>query len=181
MINDDDSTLDGKPVDTPQPDDLTRGDNYLGGDYARDPAASGFGGDYARDPNAAGSAVDENAYARDPHIDTQRVDAPVAQERAALSRRESFRGRGPKGYQRSDDRIRDDVSDAFTDDHDLDATHIEVAVASGAVTLTGAVANSQQKRRASDLAERCTGVQNVRNDIEIVDNGNNEDLFWIPG
>ena len=43
----------------------------------------------------------------------------------------SHRGRGPKGYSRSDDRIREDVSDRLSDDHMIDASDIEIEVKGG--------------------------------------------------
>ncbi len=46
----------------------------------------------------------------------------------------THRGKGPKGYQRSDDRIRDDVNDRLSDDAFLDASNIDVTVSSGEVT-----------------------------------------------
>jgi len=52
---------------------------------------------------------------------------------------ESYRGRGPKNYQRSDDRIREDICERLAMDHDVDASDIEVAVAEGVVTLNGTV------------------------------------------
>src|ERR687883_561129 len=42
--------------------------------------------------------------------------------------RGGYRGRGPREYRRSDDRIRDDVNDRLTDDDFLDASQIEVGV-----------------------------------------------------
>jgi hypothetical protein len=48
-----------------------------------------------------------------------------------------MRGRGPKGYTRADERIREDVCDSFTHDPLLDAGDIEVGVAGGEVTLAG--------------------------------------------
>ena len=81
--------------------------------------------------------------------------------------RESFSGRGPKGYRRSDDRIREAVSDRLTDDHSLDASEIEVEVKDGEVTLKGTVSDRQQKRLAEDLAESCSGVSDVTNNIRV--------------
>src|SRR5262245_30542187 len=40
-----------------------------------------------------------------------------------------FTGKGPKGYRRSDDRVKEDVSEALSRDGDLDASEIEVNVA----------------------------------------------------
>ncbi|HET7343151.1 MAG TPA: BON domain-containing protein [Methylomirabilota bacterium] len=46
-------------------------------------------------------------------------------------------GRGPRGYQRSDERIREDVCERMCQSGDLDATDIEVRVSNGEVTLLG--------------------------------------------
>lgn len=77
------------------------------------------------------------------------------------------RGRGPKGYTRSDDRIREDVNDRLTDDAWLDASMIEVRVENGEVTLTGAVDSRQDKRRAEDIADRISGVKHVQNNLRL--------------
>src|SRR5690606_11395561 len=44
------------------------------------------------------------------------------------------RGRGPKGWQRSDERIREDVCERMANDPQLDASNIEVDVKNGEVT-----------------------------------------------
>lgn len=88
----------------------------------------------------------------------------------ALHRREAdgaHRGRGPKGYRRSDERIREDVSDRLTDDSWLDAHGVEVTVADGDVTLSGTVRSREDKKRAEALAESVTGVDNVQNNLRI--------------
>ena len=77
------------------------------------------------------------------------------------------RGRGPKGYQRSDERIREDVSDRLTDDYYLDASDVEVQVSGAEVILTGTVNSRNEKRRAEDLAESAKGVKNVENRIRV--------------
>jgi osmotically-inducible protein OsmY len=76
-------------------------------------------------------------------------------------------GKGPKGYTRSDERIRDDVCDCLTIDSHVDASGIEVEVRNGEVSLTGTVPGGAAKRRAEALAENCSGVRNVRNELEI--------------
>jgi hypothetical protein len=81
--------------------------------------------------------------------------------------RENFSGRGPKGYQRSDDRIREQVCDRLTDDASLDASEIEVEVRNCEVVLKGTVRDRQQKRRAEDLVESCSGVKDVTNNIRV--------------
>ena len=82
-------------------------------------------------------------------------------------REASHRGRGPRNYTRSDDRIRDDVNDRLTDDPWLDASDIEVQVSNCEVTLSGAVESREDKRRAEDLAERVSGVRHVQNNIRV--------------
>lgn len=79
----------------------------------------------------------------------------------------SFFGLGPKNYKRSDDRIRDDVCEALTYDHDVDASHIEVSVKDAVVTLSGTVTQRSAKRLAEDLAENVRGVSDVRNELQI--------------
>ncbi|MGN6603939.1 MAG: BON domain-containing protein [Ginsengibacter sp.] len=77
------------------------------------------------------------------------------------------RGKGPKNYTRSEERIREDVSDQLTDDSWLDASGIEVSVKNGDVTLSGEVDSKYAKHRAEDLAEDVTGVKNVQNNLRV--------------
>jgi osmotically-inducible protein OsmY len=77
------------------------------------------------------------------------------------------RGRGPKGYQRSDARILDDVNDRLTDDPHIDASEIEVSVTNREVTLTGTVNSRFEKRHAEDIAESVSGVTHVQNNLRI--------------
>lgn len=77
------------------------------------------------------------------------------------------RGKGPKGYRRSDDRLRDDVSDRLMDDAWLDASDIEVKVKDGEVTLSGTVPRRDDRRRAEMLAEMVSGVGHVQNDLRV--------------
>lgn len=82
-------------------------------------------------------------------------------------RQDQHRGRGPKGYVRSDERIREDINDRLTDDWSLDATDIEVEVEEREVTLSGEVGSRADKRRAEDIAESVSGVANVQNNLRI--------------
>jgi len=78
-----------------------------------------------------------------------------------------YSGRGPKGYQRSDDRIREDVNERLTDHPHIDASEIEVQVKNGEVTLSGTVDERQAKRLAEDIAESVSGVREVHNQIRV--------------
>jgi hypothetical protein len=92
-----------------------------------------------------------------------------AERRRQQDRRpeEYFRGRGPRGYVRSDERIREDVSDRLTDNPILDATDIDVTVSGGEVTLSGNVDSRYSKRLAEDLADEVSGVRHVQNNLRI--------------
>lgn len=76
-------------------------------------------------------------------------------------------GRGPRNYTRSDDRIREDVSDRLEQHGEIDASDIEVRVENGEVTLEGTVEDRNQKRQAEDLVEDCSGVRQVHNRIRV--------------
>jgi len=79
----------------------------------------------------------------------------------------TYRGRGPKGYARSDERIREDVCDGLTDDPHVDASNVEVLVRKGEVTLTGTVESRQARRHAEDLAECAPGVKHLQNNLRV--------------
>lgn len=78
-----------------------------------------------------------------------------------------FRGLGPRGYRRSDARIREDLCDRLTDEDTIDARGISVEVAQGRVTLTGHVGSGRMKRAAGLCAAECAGVAEVRNDLHV--------------
>jgi osmotically-inducible protein OsmY len=87
---------------------------------------------------------------------------------AFVQRRGEFRGKGPRGYRRSDERIKEDVCQCLTDDQHIDATNIDVAVADREVVLSGTVTSRAQKRHAEDLIERLPGVRDVINGLRVV-------------
>jgi len=78
-----------------------------------------------------------------------------------------YAGRGPRGYKRGDERIREDVCDRLTDDPRIDASDIDIAVKDGEVTLSGGVRTRDEKRFAEDLIERITGVRDVNNNLKV--------------
>lgn len=79
----------------------------------------------------------------------------------------SYRGKGPKDYQRSTDRIREDVCERLSYDDRVDASNIEVQVEGNEVVLTGTVHSKAEKRRAEDVAESIMGVRNVENRLRV--------------
>lgn len=131
-----------------------RGAGELGGYYARDTHWERFGDDYARDGGWSGGGAHDQ-YARDAH--------------GPRDERPSYRGRGPKNWRRSDERIRESVNELLTDHDGIDATDIEVTVADAEVTLEGTVGSRWEKRLAADLAGSCRGVHDVHNRLRIAD------------
>lgn len=90
------------------------------------------------------------------------------------------RGKGPKGYSRSDDRLREDVCDRLMDDGHVDASEIEVSVKKGEVTLQGTVDTRAAKRRAEDCVEDCAGVKHVQNNLRVSDTSKSDDTKDSP-
>lgn len=76
-------------------------------------------------------------------------------------------GRGPKGYTRTDERIREDVCDRLSWNDEVDATDITVRVDQGEVTLEGSVETRHMKRLAADITEDVPGVLDVHNTIRV--------------
>ena len=74
-------------------------------------------------------------------------------------------GRGPKGYQRGDDRIKEDICERLTQHPEIDASEIEIQVKNGDVTLTGTVERRDEKRMAEDVADSVSGVKDVHNQL----------------
>jgi hypothetical protein len=78
-----------------------------------------------------------------------------------------FTGYGPRGYQRADERIREDVCERLTYYGELDAREIEIEVKDGEVTLTGTVEDRPAKRAAERIAESVSGVNDVHNQLQL--------------
>jgi hypothetical protein len=79
----------------------------------------------------------------------------------------SHKGKGPKNYKRSDERIAEDVNERLFLDPHVDATDIEVTVNNGEVQLKGSVEDREQKRRAEDIIADVPGVQHIDNLLRI--------------
>ena len=79
--------------------------------------------------------------------------------------RSGYSGRGPRDYQRSDERIREDANDALTRDPEIDASDVQVSVTNGEITLKGEVEDRRAKRRAEDCVEQLPGVRDVHNEL----------------
>ena len=94
-------------------------------------------------------------------------DEDAERRRREDEMRAQHRGRGPRGYTRSDDRIREDVNDRLTDDPHIDASEIDVSVSNAEVTLSGTVDHRMTRRRAEDIVESISGVRHVQNNLRV--------------
>lgn len=149
-----------------------------GDDYSRGSGSSEFnrwGNDYNRSRGNDGNRGREDYRNGDRNwwdktrdeVSSWFGDEDAERRRRMDDREGPNRGKGPKGYTRSDERIKEDVNDRLNDDSTVDASEIEVTVTGCEVTLTGTVNNRQEKRRAEDLAEAVSGVKNVENRIRV--------------
>lgn len=122
--------------------------NFARDQYSRDRGSdfgtdSGYTGDYALHRSFGGIGNDDR------------------------SARQNYRGNAPKGYERSDERIREDICERLTHDPRVDASDITVAVKTGIVTLEGSVADRGQKYRIEDVADDVSGVKDVQNRLNV--------------
>lgn len=125
---------------------------------------SGYGDDQRRERGWWDRASDEmSSWVGDESAERRRQQDEREGDRGATH----HRGRGPRGYTRSDERIREDVSDRLADNPILDASDIEVMVSGGEVTLSGSVDSRYSKRLAEDLADEVSGVRHVQNNLRV--------------
>ncbi|HTM44130.1 MAG TPA: BON domain-containing protein [Polyangiaceae bacterium] len=115
---------------------------------------SGYGGSSYRGSRPAG---DGGLYGQQSRL-TQRD--PVQRDPVQ-------RGRAPKGYTRSDERIREDVCDRLIEGN-LDAGEMEVTVHDGEVELKGSAPSREVKHSAERIAASVLGVRDVTNHLRIV-------------
>ncbi len=146
-------------------------DNFNRGDY-RDTAHGehlySFGGsirDGGRQRNGQSLENDRYSDFQNPYDSATRVNEG------------QHRGKGPKGYRRSDERIREEVNDRLADDPHVDAREIEVTVQNGDITLTGTIDDRYAKRRAEDIVESVSGVRNVENRLRVFQEEKNSNLY----
>jgi len=75
--------------------------------------------------------------------------------------------RGPRGWQRRDEHLHDEVCARLTDDGHVDASEVDVVVHQGEVTLAGTVADRDQRDRALAVAASIRGVVDVVNHLHV--------------
>jgi BON domain len=74
---------------------------------------------------------------------------------------------GPKGYQRSDERLREDISERLMAARYIDSSDVTVNVSAAKVVLEGTVPERRMKHAIEDLVDACPGVQDIDNRIRV--------------
>lgn len=77
------------------------------------------------------------------------------------------RGKGPKNYTRSPERIKDDAANRLFEDSLVDASDIELEVKDNDLILSGTVNSRFEKHRAEALVENVSGVKEVENNLRV--------------
>jgi len=75
--------------------------------------------------------------------------------------------RGPKGYQRSDERLREEICERLIQAGDIDSSDVTVTVSNCRVTLEGTVPDRYMKHEIEDLVDAAPGVQDIDNRIRV--------------
>ena len=78
-----------------------------------------------------------------------------------------YEGIGPRGYQRSDDRIFEDVCERISLHGQIDAKDVDVQVENGEVILTGTVNDRRTKRLIEDTVDAIPGLTDIRNELRV--------------
>ena len=137
--------------------DEQRGDHKFSGTERAD--YSGYYGDANSREHLGANRFGSN---RSSHYNEQN-ELTENMDRTYASR--GFSGKGPKGWKRSDERIKEDASEALFKSYAVDATDIEVDVQDGVVYLRGSVHARGDKREAEDCVEHIPGVVDVQNQL----------------
>jgi len=138
-------------------DDMNRGRWEGGGRWQSGRWEAGM--ESGREPERQRSNVTRFGQRRDGQSGSSTATMPPG--------RQSFAGRGPQGYKRSDERITEDINEELTQDSELDASDVNIEVRNGEVILKGTVPDRESKRRAEEIAECCSGVKDVMNQLRI--------------
>ncbi|MBL9037871.1 MAG: BON domain-containing protein [Archangium sp.] len=83
------------------------------------------------------------------------------------------KGTGPKGYKRSDERLKEDISERIMG-MGIDASDVEVSVSNGEVTLSGTVSDRSLRYQLENLTDGISGVTDIVNDIRVKRGGDLE-------
>ncbi len=118
-------------------------------------------GDWQRHSTGATSGARGQEGFGNPGENTWGEEQFQAERREEQGRRQA--NSGPRARRKSDESLRQEIRDILTADPELEATDIEVEVEGGAVTLRGAVVDSDARLLAEELVDSLAGVREVHN------------------
>jgi len=75
--------------------------------------------------------------------------------------------RGPKGYTRSDERIKEDISEQLWRAEHVDSSDVTIAVENGVVKLSGTVPERWMRHEIEDIADNSMGVREIENNVRV--------------
>ncbi|WP_082721540.1 BON domain-containing protein [Burkholderia latens] len=114
-------------------------------------------------------------YGGERDYDSRGADAPDLSRFGSDVQREPMRQRrGPKGYTRSDERIREDVCERLAHALDIDVSDVTVQVRDGRVELDGTVPSRWMKHDIEDIADSCMCVRDVENRVRVRRDGEHD-------
>jgi hypothetical protein len=134
------------------------GPGFTGGAYgygtgSREPRRSIDDAEYSDESAVSYEGYDRAGYGRGSGSPYQNQSRPFA--------------RGPKGYQRSDERMKEDISEKLWTSRYIDSSEVSIEVRGGKVTLEGTVPSRHMKHAIEDLVDACLGVQDIDNRIRV--------------
>ena len=119
-----------------------------GGGYASSPSGGYGGGTFGASSGAYGSGYGTSGY------------------RGRYGQNRNAR-RGPKGYERSDERLKEDISERMYANDAYDTSEVSVEVDNGVVTLDGTVDDRQTKYMIEEMVDNIPGVKDVDNRLRV--------------
>jgi hypothetical protein len=75
--------------------------------------------------------------------------------------------RGPKGYQRSDERLKEEICERLIARWDIDSSEVSVDVQNGKVMLEGTVPDRRMRHEIENLVDDCYGVLDIENQVRV--------------
>jgi hypothetical protein len=115
------------------------------------------------EPRYVGSLYRGERRGEEPYREHER---PRSKERPGLIAR--LYARGPKGYTRSDERIKEDISERLWRAGHVDSSEVTVAVENGIVAFAGTVPERWMRHEIENIADSCMGVKDIRNDVRVL-------------
>lgn len=137
-----------------------------------------------REDYGRGGPVRSNEPERDYFFEQNASDDVDASDTAAAAERErssapslkpiqvqkeTFKGRGPRNYRPTDERIRERLCEVLTDHPDVDASDLVLDVECGIVQLQGSIRHAAMKDRLLAAIQDAHGVVGVVDQVQVVD------------